>query len=575
VAVPVSNTEIAMLFDRLADLLEMEDANPFRVRAYRNAARSIGDYSSSMADLLAQHKELSTLPGIGKDLAEKIRTIVETGKLPLLEEVEAHTPAALSELMKIEGLGPKRVKALYQQLHITSAEDLERAARSGKLRELKGFGKKIEEKILLRVEHFSGLEKRIRLLDAEVIVKPLLAWLQQTRGVKEVRVAGSFRRRRETVGDLDILVTASRGSEVMDRFVRYDQVKEVISSGKTRSSVILRTGLHVDLRVVIQASQGAALCYFTGSKAHNIAIRKIAVSKGYKINEYGVFKNDRRIAGKTEQDVYRQVGLAYIEPELRENRGEIEAARKNALPELVRLEDIRGDLHCHTRATDGHNSLEEMATAARARGYEYLAISDHSRHLTVAHGLDRKGLLSEIRQIDRLNEKLDDIVILKAIEVDILEDGTLDLPDSLLGQLDLVVAAVHYKFNLPRRKQTERIIRAMDNPCFNILAHPTGRLINERAAYEVDLEKIMTAAKERGCFLEVNAQPARLDLTDSDCKLAKDTGVKVAISSDAHSIGNLDYMRFGVDQARRGWLEADDILNTRKEDELRKLLQRH
>lgn len=571
---PVHNTEIARLFERLADLLEVEDANPFRVRAYRNAARTISGHSKSMADLLARGKDLSKLPGIGKDLAEKIGTIVETGKLPLLEEVQARTPAALSDLMKIEGLGPKRVKTLYKQLHITCPEDLQRAARSGKIRELGGFGRKTEEKILRRLERFSSAEKRTRLLDAEEIAKPLVAYLQETKGIKDITVAGSFRRRKDTVGDLDILATATRDSAVMERFINYDEVDEVVSSGKTRSTVILRSGLQVDLRVVPQASYGAALCYFTGSKAHNIAIRKIGVRKGFKINEYGVFRNDRRIAGKTEKDVYRQVGLPYIEPELRENRGEIEAARKKRLSELVTLEDIRGDLHCHTRATDGHNSLEEMATAARAKGYQYLAITDHSKRLTVAHGLDAKRLQREIRQIDILNNELDGIVILKGIEVDILEDGTLDMPDDILSQLDLVVGAVHYKFNLTRRKQTERIIRAMDNPNFNILAHPTARLINERAACEVDMEKIISVAKERGCFLEVNAQPLRLDLTDSHCKQAKEAGLKVVISTDAHSTGNLDYMRFGIDQARRGWLEPDDVLNTRKLHDLRKLLKR-
>jgi DNA polymerase (family 10) len=378
----------------------------------------------------------------------------------------------------------------------------------------------------------------------------------------------------ETVGDLDILVTATANSPVMDRFTGYEDVTETVSSGKTRSTVILRSGLHVDLRVVPQVSYGAALCYFTGSRAHNIALRKRGTRKGLKINEYGVFKNDRRVAGRTEKEVYRQVGLPYIEPELRENRGEIEAAGKNRLPELVTLDDIRGDLHCHTRATDGHNSLEEMAQAARAKGYEYLAISDHSKHLSVARGLNKKRLLAEIARIDRLNEELGDIIILKAIEVDILEDGTLDLPDDILQQLDLVVGAVHYRFDLSRRRQTERILRAMENPCFNILAHPTGRLINSRPAYEVDLERIITAARENGCYLEVNAQPVRLDLTDTWCKLAKETGVRVAISTDAHSTGGLDYMGFGVDQARRGWLEAGDVLNTRKLDDLRKLLKR-
>lgn len=571
---PVHNTEIAALFNRLADLLELEDANPFRVRAYRNGARTISSLAQNVAELVKAGKDLSELPGIGEALAKKIETIVETGKLPQLEKVGAHTPPALSKLMKIEGLGPRRVKTLYKQLGIRSLEDLDRAARSGKIRKLEGFGKKTEEIILHGLERFSGAEERMKLPDAEDIAKSLVAWLKYTQGVKAVTVAGSFRRRKETVGDLDILITARKNSPVMDRFVNYDEVNEVVSRGKTRSTVILRSGLHVDLRVVPQVSYGAALCYFTGSKAHNIAVRKLGVKKGYKINEYGVFRNEKRVAGKTEKDVYKQIGLPYIAAELRENRGEIDAAKKGKLPELVTLEDIRGDLHCHTKATDGRNSLNEMVEIAKARGYEYLAITDHSRHVTVAHGLDRKRLLDEIRQIDKLNEKLDGIVVLKSIELDILEDGSLDLPDGVLKELDLTVCAVHYKFNLPRKKQTERIIRAMDNPYFNILAHPTGRLINQREAYEVDLETIMTAARKRGCFLEVNAQPDRLDLTDSYCKLAKEMGLKVAISTDAHSTGNLDYIRFGIGQARRGWLEADDVLNTRTLDDLKKLLRR-
>jgi len=571
---PVHNTEIARLFNRLADLLEVENANPFRVRAYRNAARIVSGYSKSMANLLAEGQDLSELPGIGKDLANKIKTITETGNLPLLKEVEARTPAALSDLMKIEGLGPKRIKILYEQLHISSLDDLKQAAHNGQIRELKRFGSKTEAMILLRAKHFNGTEKRSRLLDAEETAKPLLAHLKKTKGIKDITLAGSFRRRKETVGDLDILVTATKNSPIMQQFVDYEEVDKVISSGKTRSSVILRSGMHVDLRLVPQTSYGAALLYFTGSKSHNIAVRKIAVRQGYKINEYGIFKNDKHIAGKTEQEVYRQVGLPYIEPELRENRGEIKAARKGSLPKLVTLDDIRGDLHCHTQATDSHNSLQEMATAAKAKDYEYLAITDHSSYLGVAHGLDSKRLLRQMEQIDRLNEQLDGIVILKAIEVDILEDGSLDMPDGILRQLDLVIGAVHYKFNLSRSKQTERILRAMDNPCFNILAHPSGRLINERAAHEVDLKKLISAAKERGCFLGVNAQPARLDLTDNDCIQAKETGLKMAISTDAHSTGNLDHMRFCIDQARRGWLEADDILNTRKLDALQKLLQR-
>ena len=571
---PVHNAEIAELFNRLADLLEVEDANPFRIRAYRNAARTVSGLTRNISDLVSSGENLAELPDIGKALAEKIETIVKTGKLPQLEKVEARTPPALSKLMKIEGIGPKRVKALYKQLKIDSLEDLERAARSGKIRALDGFGKKTEEMILHRSERFSHVEERMKLSMAEDIVAPLVAYLKESKEVKEITVAGSFRRRKETVGDLDILVTARKDSSVMDRFVDYDEVDEVVSQGSTRSTVILRSGLHVDLRVVPQVSYGAALCYFTGSKAHNIAVRKMGVKKGYKINEYGVFRGDKRVAGKTEQDVFDRVGLPYIEPELREDRGEIKAGKQGELPELIALDDIRGDLHCHTKATDGHNSLKQMAEAAKARGYEYLAITDHSQHVAIAHGLNKKRLLEEIKEIDKLNAKLDSIVILKSIEVDILEDGSLDLPNDVLKELDLTVCAIHYKFNLPREKQTERIIRAMDNPYFNIFAHPTGRLINQREAYDVDLEAIMTAAKKRGCFLEVNAQPDRLDLTDINCQLAKEIGLKVAISTDAHSIGNLDYMRFGISQARRGWLEADDVLNTHKLEHLKELLNR-
>jgi DNA polymerase (family 10) len=571
---PVHNAEIAGQFNRLADLLELEDANPFRVRAYRTAARTINGLSHSLADLLAAGEDLSKLPGIGKDLAGKIRTLIETGKLPLLEQVQARTPAALSDLMRIDGLGPKRVKVLHRELDINSFEDLQRAARSGRIRELAGFGEKTEARILERLEASRQTEIRTRLVEAEDIAGPLIRYLQGCPGVKQVAIAGSYRRRRETVGDLDILVTAKQGTPVADHFVAYDEVSEVVSQGKARSTVRLRSGLQVDLRVVPGVSYGAALLYFTGSKAHNIALRKLAIKRGYKLNEYGLYKGDERVAGATETAVYKKLGLPSIEPELREQRGEIEAARKGRLPKLVSRDDIRGDLHCHTRATDGRDSLEAMVTAARKLGYEYLAITDHSRHLTVAHGLDRKRLLEQIRRIDKLNAQQDDIVVLRSIEVDILEDGRLDLPDSVLGRLDLVVGAVHYKFNLGRKQQTERIIRAMDNPHFNILAHPGGRLLNRRPPLDVDMERLMQAASERGCFLELNAQPARLDLTDSDCLLARDLHVKVALSTDAHSTDQLDYMRFAVGQARRGWLEAGDVLNTRGLGELRKLLRR-
>jgi len=409
---------------------------------------------------------------------------------------------------------------------------------------------------------------------AEEIAEPLVADLQGVKGVRQVTVAGSYRRRRETVGDLDILVSAARNSPVMDRFVAYEEVVEVISHGETRATVRLHSGMQVDLRVVPQVSYGAALHYFTGSKAHNIAVRRLAMDRGLKLNEYGLFRDDKRIAGRSEAEVFAAVDLPYIEPELRENSGEIEAAQQGALPELVALKDIRGDLHCHTKASDGHNTLEEMAMAAAAKGYEYLAICDHSKRVTVAHGLDTARLAKQIDAIDRLNDTLDGLVVLKSCEVDILDNGRLDLPDSILARLDMTVCAVHYKLSLSMQRQTERILRAMDNRHFNILAHPTGRLINERPPYEVDLERLMRAARDNGCFMELNAHPDRLDLTDDACRLAREIGLKVAISTDSHSTANLDFMRFGVDQARRGWLGADDVLNTRPLKVLRGLLRR-
>lgn len=568
------NSEIAAIFDRLADLLEIEGANPFRIRAYREAARTIAGQSRSFADLVAEEADLSKLPHIGKAIAEKIKIIVETGRLPQLEDVASRTPAALSDLMKVEGLGPKRVKILYQTLNIRSEEDLARAVRTGQLRELPGFGKKTEDMIGARLAHRVGMEPRTSLRVAEQVAEPLTTYLKKTEGVKQIAVAGSYRRRKETVGDLDILVTAQKDSPAMQRFVDYEEVEHVISKGPTRSTVRLRCGMQVDLRVVPQVSYGAAMEYFTGSKAHNVAIRKLGVKKRLKINEYGVFRGEQRVAGRTEREIYAAVGLPYIEPELREDRGEIDAARKHELPKLVTVKQIRGDLHCHTKTTDGNHTVEQMARAAKARGYQYLAISDHTQHVTVAHGMDAKRLLRQIRKIDRLNEELDDIEILKSVEVDILENGALDLPDDILAQLDFTVCAVHYRFGLSRKKQTERIIRAMDNPYFTILAHPTGRLIGRREPYELDLERVMEAAKDRGCHLELNAQPDRLDLDDSACKMAKDLGVKIAISTDAHSTEQLDLMRFGVDQARRGWVERADVLNTRSLRSLRKLFER-
>lgn len=571
---PASNADIARLFNRLADLLEVDGANPFRVRAYRNAARTIRAQSRAMSDMVAREEDLSRLPDIGKDIAAKVETIVASGRLPELEEIEARVPGELSDMMHIEGLGPKRVKKLYEELQIGGLDDLEQAARAGRIRALSGFGSKTEETILRRVQAWSGRAQRTLLAEAEAVAGPLLAYLEGSKGVKRLIVAGSYRRRKETVGDLDILATARKGSDIVDRFVDYEDVAEVVSHGTTRSTVHLQSGMQVDLRVVPEVSHGAALHYFTGSESHNIALRTIAHKRKLKINEYGVYKGEKRVAGKTEEELYKHFGLEWIPPELRENRGEIEAARDKTLPELVTVKDILGDLQMHTTESDGRASLEEMARAAAGMGYDYIAITDHSRHVTVATGLDEKRLRGQIEAIDRLNEELEDIVVLKSVEVDILEDGSLDLPDSVLKKLDLTVCSIHSGFKLTRKKQTERVLRAMDNPCFNIFAHPTGRLINERDPYDIDLETIMQAAKECGCFLEVNAQPVRLDLNDDACRMARDMGLKLAVSTDAHSADGLANMRFGVDQARRGWLEADDVINTRSLRKLRALLKR-
>ncbi|MBD3182447.1 DNA polymerase/3'-5' exonuclease PolX [Candidatus Poribacteria bacterium] len=571
---PIHNTDIADIFNKLANLLEIKEANQFRVRAYRNAASTISSLSKSAADMIEDSEDLTQLPGIGEDLAGKIEEIVKTGSLAQLTEIEKDVPANLDELMDIPGLGAKRARKLYEELGITSLDELKKAAESGKISEIEGFGQKTEENILEELKHGGEGEKRIQISVAEEYVIPLIDYLQDMDGVNQVEVAGSYRRRKETVGDLDILVTGDTHNRIIEYFIEYDEVDEVASKGETRSSIVLNSGIQVDLRAVSQGSYGAALLYFTGSKSHNVKLRNMAIDRDLKINEYGVFKDKERIVGKTEKEIYEILDLSYIDPELRENRDEVEASQKGELPDLVTLEDIRGDLQCHTKASDGHASLREMVEAAKEKGYEYLAITDHSPLVAVANGLDADGLAEQIDKIDELNSKINDFLILKSIEVDILEDGSLDLGDDILERLDLTICSIHSKFNLTEEKQTERIIKAMDNPNFNILAHPTGRRIGKRRPYEVNMERLMEAALERGCFLEVNAHPERLDLNDVYCKLAKEIGLKIPISTDAHRKDELENIKFGVWQARRGWLEKDDVLNTRNWGDLKNLLKR-
>ncbi|MGB5179639.1 MAG: DNA polymerase/3'-5' exonuclease PolX [Gammaproteobacteria bacterium] len=574
---PVHNEDIAVIFEEMADLLEIEDANPFRVRAYRNAARTVRGLGQELSKMLAKGEDLTRLPGIGKDLAARIEEILATGHAKALETLHKEVPASLEALLRIPGLGPKRVKVLYEQSHIKTLKQLETAARRGRLQELPGFGAKSEQRILDTLGARRSSEKRFLHSVARQYAEPLVAYLQAVSGVNQVFVAGSYRRGKETVGDLDILVTAAANSPVMERFIQYDEVEDVVSKGTTRASVFLHSGLQVDLRVVETKSFGAALHYFTGSKAHNIQIRRLGQQRGLKINEYGVFKlndaGEKRVNGATEESVFKSVGLPFIPPELRHGRGEIEAAQENRLPKLITLNDLQGDLHMHTRATDGHASSEQMALAAKQHGLKYIAITDHSRHLTVVHGLDEKRLAKQMDEIDGLNERLEGISILKGIEVDILENGCLDLPDSILSRLDLVIAAVHGKFRLSRSKQTARILRAIDSKYLTLLAHPSARLLEEREPIDVDMPRIIKAAQERGCYLELNSQPQRLDLTDTYCQLAKEQGVLISINSDGHTANGFDLLNGGINQARRGWLEKKDVLNTRSLGDLRKMLK--
>jgi len=567
---PVQNAEIAAMFDQAADLLEIEGENQFRVRAYRRAARTIEGLPQNVRSLIAAHEDLSELPGIGKDLAGKIENIVSSGHFDLLDKLKKELPGDLGEMASLPGLGPKRIKLLYDKVKVRTLDDLRKAIQKGKLRGLHGFGPVIEQKLAAALEK-PAPEKRFRLATAEAEAEALVNFLQDK---GRVVVAGSYRRRRETVGDLDILATSKHAATVCDKLAIYENVEKVLAHGPTRTTVVLRSGIQVDLRAVSEESYGAALLYFTGSKAHNIALRGLAVKRNWKLSEYGLFSGKRRIAGATEEEVYKKLGLAYIPPEMREDRGEIALAQKGALPRLIAIDDIRGDLHVHSDWTDGTAPLSDMVTAAQARGYSYMALTDHSRRQAMSHGLDPAKIARQCREVDKLNAKLKGFTILKGIEVDILKDGKLDLPDTALAELDVVIASVHSFFDLSSDEQTARILRAMQNPCVSIIGHPTGRLIGEREPYAVDMDRITSAARDLNCCLEINAEPDRLDLNDLHAHMAKSKDVKIAISTDAHSVNAFAYMRYGVDQARRAWLTAADVINTRPLTELRKLLKR-
>ncbi|QDT73093.1 DNA polymerase/3'-5' exonuclease PolX [Lacipirellula limnantheis] len=577
----MTNQEIAAVFEQVADLLEYQSANPFRVRAYRNGAKKIGELAEPLAAIHGDAaRRLTELEGIGKDLAEKIATLLATGTLPMLVELQAQIPAGVLTLSRVPGVGPKKAAALHKELGISSLAELRAACEEQRVRGLKGFGAKTEETILkgLAVAEEAGV--RMRWADAERVVDALLEHMRGEPAIKQLEIAGSFRRGRETIGDLDLLVDATDVPAAMDRFGAFPQVQETLARGDTKMTVRLASGLQVDLRVVPAESFGAALQYFTGSKDHNVIVRGRAKQQGLKVSDWGVFRieaaegesKETYIAGRTEEEVYAAVGLPWFPPEMREAREEFNWAAAGALPTLVTLEDIRGDLHMHTTASDGQDSIEAMVAAARARGLSYVAITDHSKRVSMARGLDGDRLRRQWREVDQVNRQSDDVEVLKGIECDILEKGGMDLPDDVLAEADWVIASVHYGQNQSRQQITERILEALENPHVDMLAHPTGRLINRREPYDVDLDRVMAAAVKHRKLLELNANPARLDLNDVYCAAAKRLGIPIVINTDAHHTDGMDVMRFGVLQARRGGLTAANVANTRPFAEFRQLI---
>ncbi len=564
----MENLEIARVLDDVADLLEIGEANPFRVRAYRNAARTVEAETVPLRKRLEEGADLTELPAVGKDIAGRIEELVRTGDFALLNELSDEIPRTLIEVMRLPGIGPKRASVLWKKLGVETVDELEAAAHDGRVAQLKGFGAKTQEKILGGVKEYRRHSTRMKLGDADQHALPLLEYLGQAPGIERLEIAGSYRRRLETVGDIDILAIAKHPVPVMECFTAYPSVSKVLASGETRSSVVLKSGLQIDLRVVPPQSYGAALVYFTGSKQHNVKLRTLSLSQGLSISEYGVFpvdgtgKQSVPVAGRSERDVYAAVGLPTIPPELREDRGEIEAARENRLPKLIESRDLKGDLQMHTTWSDGKDSVEDMVKACVAAGYSYMALTDHSQALAMTGGLDAVRMREQWEEIAEVRARYPRIRVLRSMEVDILADGRLDLDDDSLAELDLVLASVHSMFDLPPAKQTARILEAISHPQVNILAHPTGRQINRREGLAFDLTAVLECAAEQGVAVECNAHPDRLDLSDVHLMAARRLGVKVVISTDAHRVSDLSLMRYGVEQARRAWLEKDDVLNT-------------
>ncbi|HYU08787.1 MAG TPA: DNA polymerase/3'-5' exonuclease PolX [Gemmatimonadales bacterium] len=574
----MQNAEIARLLGDVADLLEISGGNPFKVRAYRNASRTVADHPDPIAELVSGGDfDLTDLPGIGDGIAKEITALVETGTLPQRQQLVATLPPGLLELLRIPGLGPKRVKLFHEQLKVNSVADLKEALEQGKIAKLGGFGPKLLEKIREGVSGAAtAAQNRIVLHEAEQYARAIVEYLKAGGGIDAIDVAGSFRRRKETIGDLDIVVSCADAPAMIQRFGKFSEVRHVASQGDTRSTVRLSSGLQVDLRVVEPAAFGAAMQYFTGSQAHNIELRKVAQAKKLKLNEYGLYRGSKRIAGRTETEVYAALDLDWIPPELREGRNEIALAREHTLPALVTLEEIRGDLQMHTDASDGKATMAEMVEAARSLGYAYIAITDHSPRMSMA-GQSPAELRAQWKEIDRLNERLrrggGSIRVLKSVEMDILESGKLDLPDDVLAEADYVVATIHYGLKQSEKQLTDRLLRAIEHPWVDAIGHPTGRIVPERPSYPLDFDVVAKAAANAQCLLEINGSE-RLDLPDTLAAAAKAHGVRFVLSTDAHNQRELGFMRFAVAVARRAGLTAADILNTRPAADFLKGLRR-
>jgi len=568
----VSNKKIAKYLFEVADLLDLKGVQ-FKPRAYRRAAQNITTLSKDIKTYYENNK-LEDIEGVGESIANKVREIIETGELEYLNELRKEFPEGLQDMMKIEGLGPKSLMKLYKELGIESVDELESAAKSKKIRNIEGFGKVSEQNILESIQRYREYKERFLLGYILPIAKDIEEQLSNQEEVKRINIAGSIRRRKETIGDVDILVVSSDSNKVMDFFTNLPHVERIVSKGSTKSTIIVSENLHIDLRVIETESFGSALQYFTGSKSHNIKLRKIALDNNWKLSEYGLIDKDtnKKIAGEDEEEIYKKLSLDFIEPELREDRGEIEAAQEGTLPDLIELEDIKGDLHVHTKWSEGSHSIEEMAEEAKKLGYEYLAICDHAKTLQIAQGMSDDEIREQMKEIEKINENLEDIIILSGIEANIDSEGKLDVSSDILKDLDIVVASVHSGFKSSEEEMTNRIIDAMQNDNVNIIGHPTGRLLNKRESYDLNLTKIFEEAEEKGIIIELNAFPERLDLSDVGCMKSRDYDLLISIDTDSHNKDHLRYMELGVSTARRGWLEKKNVANSRSLKDLRELL---